>query len=112
MTDTKGKPSKGCVVFMKEKSGLTGYGNPQCISDVCEALGEIGLYGHNLHYKIYDIDRIVEYPSVAPETIQQRDALLAALVKAAPFVSMCIDANSNAGTVYEQCKQAIALAEE
>jgi len=76
----KRKLSKGCVVFMKASSGLTGYGNPQCISDVCEALGTIGLYGHNQHYKTYDIDRIVEYPS-GPATTQQRDTLLAALEK-------------------------------
>jgi hypothetical protein len=56
------KLSKGCVVYMNSKSGCIGYGNPQCVKDVCEPLGEISLYGHNQHYKIYDIERIVEYP--------------------------------------------------
>lgn len=55
----------GCVVFMKASSGLTGYGNAQCVSDVCEPLGTVSLYGHNKHYKIYDIDRVVEYPEHA-----------------------------------------------
>ncbi|HUX46575.1 MAG TPA: hypothetical protein VMV58_01055, partial [Desulfosporosinus sp.] len=54
---------KGCVVFMKASSGLTGYGNAQCVSEVHhESLGTISLYGHNQHYKTYDIDKIVEYP--------------------------------------------------
>jgi len=61
--DTKRELSKGCVVFMKGSSGLIGYGNPQCVSDVHhKSLGTISLYGHNQHYKTYDIDRIVEYP--------------------------------------------------
>ncbi len=59
------KLTKGCVVFMKASSGLTGYGNGQCVSEVCEPLGTVSLYGHNEHYKIYDIDRIVEYPITA-----------------------------------------------
>lgn len=56
------KLAKGCVVFMKASSGLTGYGNGQCVSEVCEELGTVSLYGHNQHYKTYDIDRIAEYP--------------------------------------------------
>ena len=47
---------------MKASSGLTGYGNGQCVSGVCEVLGTVSLYGHNQDYKIYDIDRVVEYP--------------------------------------------------
>ena len=54
---------KGCVVFMKSSSGLVGYGNAQCVKEVHhESLGTISLYGHNQHYKTYDIDKIVEYP--------------------------------------------------
>ncbi len=54
---------KGCVVFMKESSGLCGYGNAQCVSDVHgPELGTISLYGHNQHYKTYDIDKVVFYP--------------------------------------------------
>lgn len=55
---------KGCVVFMKSSSGMKGYGNAQCVSSVCEPLGEVGFYGHNEHYKTYDIDRIIEYPII------------------------------------------------
>ena len=63
MERTKGKLTRGCVVFMKASSGLVGYGNAQCISDVHgPELGTISLYGHNKHYKTYDIDKIVEYP--------------------------------------------------
>lgn len=53
---------KGCVVYMNSKSGCVGYGNPQCISNVCEPLGEISLYGHNQSYKIHDIREVVSYP--------------------------------------------------
>lgn len=53
---------KGCVVMMKSDSGCPGYGNPQCISSVCEPLGTISLYGHNQDYKQYDVDKILEYP--------------------------------------------------
>ena len=56
--------TKGCVVYMKESSGLTGYGNLQCVKNICEPLDEISLYGHNEHYKIWDIDKIVEYPII------------------------------------------------
>jgi hypothetical protein len=48
--------------MMKAESKLPGYGNAQCVSDVCEPLGTIGLYGHNQHYNIYDISKIIEYP--------------------------------------------------
>ncbi len=49
------------MVFMKASSGLSGYGNAQCISDVHhKSLGTISLYGHNQHYKTYDIDRIID----------------------------------------------------
>lgn len=54
--------TKGCVVFMKSDSGLVGYGNPQCISNVCLPLGEISLYGHNQHYKDYHVSEVIEYP--------------------------------------------------
>ena len=50
---------RGCVVFMKASSGLTGYGNEQCVSSVCEPLGTVSLFGHNQHYKIYDIDKVI-----------------------------------------------------
>jgi len=58
---------RGCVVFMKASSGLIGYGNAQCVSDVCAELGTISLYGHNQLYKTYDIDKIVEYPTLRAE---------------------------------------------
>jgi len=60
------KITKGCVVYMSSKSGCVGYGNPQCVSSVCEPLGEISLYGHNQHYKIYDVREIIEYPESTP----------------------------------------------
>ena len=58
------KLKKGCVVKMKASSGMTGYGNAQCISSVCEPLGEISLYGHNQHYKDYDVEEVIEYPFI------------------------------------------------
>ena len=70
--DKKIELKKGCVVFMKASSGLVGYGNAQCVSGVHhESLGTISLYGHNQHYKTYDIARIVE----CPEVKRLRDAL-------------------------------------
>ena len=71
------KLTEGCVVFMKASSGLTGYGNAQCVSSVCEPLGEVSLYGHNQNYKTYDIGRIVEYPneSLRLELTQLREAI-------------------------------------
>lgn len=57
--------TKGCIVMMKSGSGLHGYGNAQCVSSVCEPLGELSLYGHNQYYKTYHVDRVVEYPLVA-----------------------------------------------
>ncbi len=58
----------GCVVMMSGSSGVPGYGNAQCVNEVCEPLGTISLYGHNQHYKIRDIQRILAYPfiEVAP----------------------------------------------
>ena len=61
------KLTRGCVVFMKASSGLTGYGNGQCVSSICEQLGTISLFGHNQNYSISDIDRIAEY-SLQEET--------------------------------------------
>ena len=61
------KITKGCVVIMKSSSGMLGYGNAQCISAVCEPLGTISLYGHNQHYKDYDILKVLEYPLVPIE---------------------------------------------
>ena len=63
---------KGSVVFLKASSGLCGYGNAQCVREVhCEQLGTFSLYGHNQHYKTYDIDRIIEPPS--PWTLIVKD---------------------------------------
>jgi hypothetical protein len=59
---------QGCVVMMSRESGMQGYGNPQCVKDVCEPLGEISLYGHNQHYKAWQIERILEYPIIQLET--------------------------------------------
>lgn len=56
--------TKGCVVMMKSNSGLVGYGNPQCVSSICEPLGTISLYGHNQHYKDYDVEKIIDYPFI------------------------------------------------
>ena len=65
------KLKKGCIVFMKTSSGLVGYGNSQCVSKVHhESLGTISLYGHNQHYRTYDIDRIVEYPDDQHDQLQ------------------------------------------
>lgn len=55
---------RGCVVMMKANSGLVGYGNPQCVSSVCEQNHEISLYGHNQLYKTWDIQKIIEYPFI------------------------------------------------
>lgn len=54
----------GCVVRMKASSGMPGYGNIQCVSSVCEPLDTISLYGHNQHYKTWDVERVLEYPFV------------------------------------------------
>ncbi len=78
MVHTQGKLTRGCVVFMKASSGLTGYGDKQCVSGVCEALGTVSLFGHNQSYHIYDIGRIVEYPIDK----DSHDALLVACKKA------------------------------
>ena len=51
---------KGCVVYMNADSGMKGYGNPQCVSWVSHELGELSLYGHNEHYKTYDVREVVE----------------------------------------------------
>lgn len=53
---------KGCVVYMNADSGMKGYGNPQCVSWVSHEIGELSLYGHNEHYKTYDVREVVEYP--------------------------------------------------
>lgn len=53
------KLGKGAVVKMKARSGMIGYGNLQCVSSYCEPLGEISLYGHNQHYKDYDVEEIL-----------------------------------------------------
>lgn len=53
---------RGCVVMMKKSSGMKGYGNEQCISNVCEPINEISLFGHNQCYKTWDISEILEYP--------------------------------------------------
>jgi len=55
---------KGCEVYMSSDSGCIGYGNIQCVSSVCEPLGELSLYGHNMNYKIYNVKQIVSFPIV------------------------------------------------
>jgi hypothetical protein len=69
------KLTKGCVVLMKASSGLQGYGNAQCVSNVCEPLGEISLYGHNQCYKTYDIQKIIEYPPDIKAAEAENEAL-------------------------------------
>ena len=58
------KLTKGCIVKMKASSGMQGYGNAQCVSSVCEPLGEISLFGHNQNYKSYDVAEILDYPFI------------------------------------------------
>lgn len=57
--------TKGSVVYMKKESGLEGYGNPQCVSWVSDEIGELSLYGHNEHYKTYDVREVIESPQEA-----------------------------------------------
>jgi hypothetical protein len=64
---------RGCVVRMRASSGLVGYGNDQCVSNVCKPLGEISLFGHNQHYKIYDIAEVIEYPTVSDTELKSDD---------------------------------------
>ena len=59
--------TRGCVVKLKASSGLIGHGNVQCVSNVCEPLGTISLYGHNEHYKITDVREVIEYPLIEVE---------------------------------------------
>ncbi len=106
------KLTKGCIVFMKGSSGLVGYGNAQCISDVHhESLGTISLYGHNQHYKAYDIDRVVERPAAKAE--QQRDDLLEACKACVRIMEHLLSLGGFGGlAVLEKAKQAIDKAEE
>lgn len=59
----KVKIEKGCEVMMGAESGCVGYGNIQCVKEVCEPLGTVALYGHNQHYNIHDIRKVVSYPA-------------------------------------------------
>jgi len=68
--------TRGCVVRMKETSGLVGYGNEQCVSSVCEPLGTLSLFGHNQHYKIYDVAEIVERPLAKDAEIARLDVMI------------------------------------
>jgi len=68
--------TRGCVVRMKETSGLVGYGNEQCVSSVCEPLGTLSLFGHNQHYKIYDVAEIVERPLAKDAEIARLESRL------------------------------------
>lgn len=63
---TDNKLMRGSVVMMKASSGLVGYGNEQCVSSICEPLGTLSLFGHNQHYKIYDVAKITEMNSDHP----------------------------------------------
>jgi len=56
------KLESGCVVMMSSAAGMKGYGNAQCVKEVMAELGAISLYGHNQHYKIHDIAKVLEYP--------------------------------------------------
>ena len=67
----------GDVVFMKASSGLCGCGNAQCISSVCKPLGEISLYGHNQHYKTYDIARVAKQDPMQAAARDMYEALKA-----------------------------------
>ena len=109
MEHIKGELRRGCVVFMKASSGLTGYGNGQCVSDVCEELGTVSLFAHNQHYYIHDIDRIIEYPI----SKDSHDALLDAcigLMKEADDGSARFD-DPAPDSIFIKAKQAIAEAE-
>ena len=65
---------RGCIVMMSKNSGLVGYGNGQCVLEVNEPLGVVSLFGHNQHYKISDVERILEYPFVPANAKVSRDA--------------------------------------
>lgn len=54
---------RGCIVKMKPGT-CEGSGNEQCISSVVEPLDEISLFGHNQHYKTYDVAEIVSHPDI------------------------------------------------
>jgi hypothetical protein len=79
------KLTKGCVVLMKASSGLQGYGNAQCISNVCEPLDEISLYGHNQCYKTYDIQKIIEYPPDIQAAEDHAATMEACAMNSVPF---------------------------
>ena len=59
---------KGCIVLMAHESGMAGYGNPQCVSSVCDPLDDISLYGHNESYKTYHVLKVLEYPLLESNT--------------------------------------------
>lgn len=71
--------TRGCVVFMKASSGLKGYGNEQCISQV---IGDdsISLFGHNEHYHTYDIREVKYYPSSHESEVRDRQEALDGLL--------------------------------
>lgn len=59
---------RGSVVFMKKESGIIGWGNEQCVSRVFESDYKISLFGHNEHYKISDISKLInEVPGATSE---------------------------------------------
>lgn len=57
MSEDKLKPFD--VVMMKPNT-CVGYGNAQCIKDVCEELSEISLFGHNQCYKTWDVEKVID----------------------------------------------------
>lgn len=85
---------QGCVVFMNESSGLTGWGNAQCVSSVMVPLGEIGLYGHNQIYSMSDIDKIVSYPceELIAKLQKQSDLLTLGLLQEKRKVTALLEA--------------------
>jgi len=64
------KLCRGCVVKMKQSSGMQGWGNDQCVSGYIEPLGEVYLFGHNQGYHDYDVEKVVSRPASEGEAVE------------------------------------------
>ena len=51
--------NRGDIVKLKPNA-CEGWGNEQCISNVCEPLNQISLFGHNQHIRTGDIDKVIQ----------------------------------------------------
>ncbi len=95
MSDLK-KLKKGDVVMMKRESGMLGYGNAQCVQEVCAELGTISLYGHNQRYKDYHVAKVLPsagpWIPVSPETMpNERKDYFVLLNSTKPDVGQWVD---------------------